>query len=388
MSEEITTESWGSRLKNALIGILVGIGLIVGAIALIFWNEKHSLHMAQSLEQAHKALISVPDSPINNQNNLKVVYLSGMATTKDELVDSMLDVTVNAINLNRKVEMYQWEEKKETKTEKQMGGSEKKITTYTYNKVWSDNLINSSNFHDPEGHENSASMPIQSQVQYAQTVTVGDFLLPSELLPQIDVSKSIDLSKVNKEALQEKVKKPVNLVNNNELYLGTNSQSPQMGDLKVTLTAVYPQVVSIIGQQTGNTLQAYLAPAGETVFLLSTGQKSADLMIEEAQSQNKMIAWLLRLVSLLMLIGGFTLILNPLVVLADVLPFLGTIIGLGTGFVAFVCGLAVWLIATAIAWFATRPLLSVGLLVILVVGGYLLIKGRAKKIPVQSNPSP
>ncbi|KTD75296.1 TMEM43 family protein [Legionella waltersii] len=383
MSEEITTESWGSRLKNALIGILVGIGLIVGAIALIFWNEKHSLHTAQSLEQAHKALISVPDSPINKQNNLKVVYLSGMATTKDELVDSMLDVKVTAINLHRKVKMYQWEEKKDTKTEKQVGGSEKKITTYTYNKVWSDNLIDSSNFHDQAGHENPASMPIQSQVQYAQTVTVGDFVLPSELLSQIDVSKSIDLANVNKEELQEKVKMPVNLVNNNELYLGTNPQSPQLGDLKVTLTAVYPQIVSIIGQQTGNTLQAFLAPAGETVFLLSTGQKSADLMIEEAQSQNKMIAWLLRLVSLVMLIGGFALIMNPLVVLADVLPILGTIMGFGTGFIAFLCGLAVWNVATAIAWFATRPIVSIGLLVVLIIGGYILIKGRAKKIPAK-----
>lgn len=113
MTEEITTTSWLTRLKDAFIGILVGLALIIGAIVLVFWNEGHSLHTAQSLEQARKVLISVPDAPINNQNNLKVVYLTDLATTKDKLEDSLLGITVNAIHLNRKAEMYQWREKTE-----------------------------------------------------------------------------------------------------------------------------------------------------------------------------------------------------------------------------------------------------------------------------------
>lgn len=380
MTEEITTRSWWSRIKDAFIGILIGIGLIIGAIALIFWNERHSLHTAQSLEQAHKVLISVPNTPINNQNNLKVVYLSGLATTNDKLEDSTLGVTVNAINLNRKVEMYQWQEKTETKTESQMGGSEKQTKTYTYNMTWSSSLINSSNFKNPAGHQNPDNMPIQSLQQYAKTVTLGDFTLPEELVRQINVSEPVDLSNVNKEALKSQYNKSVNLVNN-ELYLGQDPQNPQPGDIRINLTAAYPQVVSIIAQQTGKTLQAYLAPAGESVFLLSTGQQSADQMIEQAQSQNKMMAWILRLVSLLMLIGGFSLILNPLVVLADVLPFLGSIVGFGTGFISFICGLGIWIIATAIAWFATRPLLSIGLIAVVIIAGYLIVKMKAKKVP-------
>jgi hypothetical protein len=379
MTEEITTRSWWSRIKDAFIGILIGIGLIIGAIALIFWNERHSLHTAQSLEQAHKVLISIPNAPINNQNNLKVVYLSGLATTNDKLEDSTLGVTVNAINLNRQVEMYQWQEKTETKTESQMGGSEKQTKTYTYNMTWSSSLINSGNFKNPAGHQNPEKMPMQSLQQYAKTVTLGDFSLPDELVRQINVSEPVDLSSINKEALKSQYNKSVNLVNN-ELYLGQDSQNPQPGDIRINLTAAYPQIVSIIAQQTGKTLQAFVAPAGESVFLLSTGQQSADQMIEQAQSQNKMMAWILRLVSLLMLIGGFSLILNPLVVLADVLPFLGSIVGFGTGFISFICGLGIWIIATAIAWFATRPLLSIGLIALVIIAGYLIVKMKAKKV--------
>lgn len=380
MPEEITSQSWGSRLKDAFIGILFGFILIVGAVILMFWNERHSLNTAQSLEQAQKVLISVPNSPVNSQNDLKVIYLSGLANTKENLVDTLLGITVNGINLNRKVEMYQWEEKTQTKTESQMGGSEKKTTTYTYNKVWSENLINSSNFKDSTGHQNPATMPVLSQQQYAKHVTVGDYSLPDELIKQINLSQPIDLTKVNKESLKTQFNKPVNLINN-ELYLGQDSQNPQPGDLRITVTAAYPQNVSIIGQQTGHTLQAYLAPAGETVLLLSTGQHSPDDMIAQAQAENRMLAWILRLVSLLILIGGFSLIMKPLVVLADVLPFLGSLVGFGTGFVAFLCGFSVWIFVTSIAWFATRPFLSIGLLIFLIVGGFILIKVRSNKKP-------
>ena len=383
MVEEVTTTSWFTRLKDAFIGIFIGLALIIGSIVLIFWNEGHSLHTAQSLEQTRKVLISVPNTPVNEQNNLKVVYVSGLATTKDNLVDSLLGITKNAISLNRTVEMYQWKQKTETKTESQLGGSEKKTTTYSYDKVWSKNLIDSSDFKTQEGHQNPAVMPIQSQVQYAKTVTLGDFSLSNELIKQVDVSQPVSLAEVDNDALKTKFNKPVALINN-ELYLGQDAQNPQLGDIRINLTVVEPQVVSIIGQQTGTTFQAYLAPAGESVLLLETGLHSSDEMIHNALSENAMMAWILRLVSLLLLIAGFSLIMNPLVILADVLPFLGSIVGFGTGFIAFLCGLSVWLVVTAIAWFAIRPLLSVGLIIAAVVLGYGLIQLKSKKISAAS----
>lgn len=378
MADEVTTVSWFSRIKDAFIGIFVGLALIIAAIVLLFWNEKNILHTAQSLEQTQKILLSVPNKPINPQNNLKVVYLSGMASTEDVLDDELLGLEINAIKLSRNVEMYQWEEKTETKTESQLGGSEKKITSHTYKKIWSDQLIDSSSFKSQEGHQNPSIMPITSQKQYAETVYVGDFLLPETLISEIDQSKPVNLSKVDKEALKEEFKKPVSLMNS-QLYLGKDAQMPAIGDLRINVSAVYPQNVSVIGQQTEDTLAPYLAPAGETVLLLSTGILTPELMIKDALSQNTMMAWIFRLASLLMLIAGFSLILKPLVILADVVPFIGSIVGFGTGFIGFICGVSVWVVFVAIAWFATRPLLSLGSVVFLIIVSYVLIRLRAKK---------
>ena len=378
MSEEITTTSWWGRIKNAFIGIGVGFVLIIVAIILIFWNENHSLHMAQSYAQAQKILITVPNSPINPQNNSKVIYFTGFATTQDKLTDSTLGVEVTAINLDRKVVMYQWKEDVKTESHSQVGGSEKQTKTYTYTKTWSDTLIDSTQFKDQEGHQNPTSMAVNSKSQYADKVTVGDFNLPSSLVTQININKPIELTDASKDKVKAKLNKPVELINN-ELYVGTDPQNPQLGDLKISSTAVYPQNVSIIAQQSGNTLEAYLAPAGETVMLLSTGTVSSTQMISNALAENKMMTWVFRGVSLVMLIIGFSLLLGPLVALADVLPFLGSIVSFGTGFIGFILGLSVWIIATSIAWFATRPIFAVGITVLVVVLSYLLIKMKKPK---------
>ncbi|CEK09348.1 TMEM43 family protein [Legionella hackeliae] len=387
MSEEIVTKSWGSRIKDAFIGILGGIVLIIGAIVLAFWNERHGLHTAESLVEAQRSLISVPNSPIDPKNNLHVVYLSGLATTKDILTDPALGVSQNAIGLHRKVEMYQWKQNQETKTESQLGGSEKQVTTYSYKKVWTTRLLDSSGYKDQAGHENPAAMPIESKQWYAEKVTIGDFLLPFDLVTQISDTQSVDLEKVNTASLQNKINKPVRYINN-QLYGGKDYQNPEIGDIRVSLIATLPQTVSVIGQQTGNTLQAYMAKAGQPVLLLVSGQQSPEQMIQDALTENRLITWLLRGVTLLMLVVGFSLLLKPIVVLADVIPILGSIAGFGTGLIAFICGFVLWTLVTALAWFAIRPWWSAGLLVICFGIIYFLYKRRkTQQLAVKPNAS-
>src|SRR5438445_11893856 len=130
MVQEITTTSWGKRIINAFWGAIFGIALLCGAFFLIFWNERNGLHTAQALEQTEKVLISVPNKPIDAKNNRRVIYTSGLATTENILSDKLLHISEKAIQLNRKVEMYQWKENIETKTEKNIGGSEQEVKTY------------------------------------------------------------------------------------------------------------------------------------------------------------------------------------------------------------------------------------------------------------------
>lgn len=366
MVQEVTTTSWGKRIINAFWGALFGIAVLIGAFFLVFWNEGNSLHTWQSLEQTEKVMVSVPNVPIDPKNELRVIYTSGLAATEDILSDKKLNISEKAIQLNREVEMYQWKEEVETKTEKQVGGSEQEVKTYNYKKEWASKLIDSSDFKEQAGHENPSAMPIHSEIQYASKVTVGDFILPLELIKQISGSKAVDLGKADLGGLKKTFNKPIH-IQGDGLYVGDDEQAPKVGDLRISVMAVYPETVSIIAQQTGKTVQPYLAPAGHAISLIEVGQVSPQEMIHNAEVENSVITWILRLVSLAMMMLGLAMIMSPVAVLADFIPFFGSLVGFGTGLIAFTVGLCLWLIAVSIAWFVMRPLLSIGLIALSVI---------------------
>jgi hypothetical protein len=361
MVQEVVTQSWFGRIGSALVGVLIGILLIIASFLVIFWNEGHGLHAQQSLQQAEKVLVSIQGSPVIPGNNLKVVYLSGLATTDDVLQDTLFGVSVKAIKLLRKVEMYQWKQSEETQTEKEVGGSEREVKTYTYSKVWSDELLDSSNFKDPNGHQNPSTMLVSSEAWQAQKVTLGDFALPGDLVSKITFETPINLAFVDAASLNKKLQKPVEH-DDGIIYVGSDPQTPAIGDLRISLSSVVPQTVSVIAQQNGNTFQPYMAPAGQAVELLVSGQVSPQQMIHQAEVENQMQTWLIRLVTLLMMIFGVMLTLKPVSVLADVIPFFGSIVGFGTGLIALLSGLCLWTAATAIAWISVRPFMAIVLI--------------------------
>jgi hypothetical protein len=383
MYTEVTTKSWGSRLMGAITGVLFGLLLIVGCFYGVFWNESHGLHTAQSLQQTEKALISVPDAPLNPNNNQKVIYLTGTATTSDKLTDDVFDISENAIKLERKVLMYQWQEKTSTQTERNVGGSETEHTTYNYEPTWAESLIDSKNFKELAGHENPPAKSLNSLYQTAATVTVGDFTLPPDLVNDIRGESQLQMSTFDPKKLQARLNKSVQHVND-YFYIGNSEQAPTIGDLKVYIDEVKPQTVSVIAQQYDKTLQPYLAPAGQRVSLIVMGVVSPAAMIHTAETENQMMTWIWRAVTFLGMLIGLSMLMRPVVVLADVIPLFGSIIGFGSGMIAFVGAILLWSVATAIAWFVVRPVWAVGLIVAACAIVYALL--QRKKCVVVAKP--
>jgi tetratricopeptide (TPR) repeat protein len=88
---------------------------------------------------------------------------------------------------------------------------------------------------------------------------------------------------------------------------------------------------------------------------------------------------------------GLGLVLRPLSVVADVIPIFGSIVGAGTGIVAFLLAAALSLITVAVAWVTFRPLLGGGLLAgaaALILGGRFISKRRSEAVPKSSSPTP
>ncbi len=373
--KEVVVNSWRNRLVGALAGSLVGLALIIGSFYLIFWNEGHGLHLALALRETGQKLVSVAIAPIDSKNNLRPVYFSGLATTSEVLRDPLLDVSQQAIILRRTVEIYQWQEQVETKKESEVGGSEVETKVYTYSPVWSEALINSDTFKEPETHRNPKGLLFQSRVLQAKIVKVGDFSLPPDFVSKMKGETILDLSRLDLTSLQKKLNKPVQHLDYG-LYAGQNPQEPVVGDMKVTVSEILPQTVSVIAQERGKTVAPYLAHSGQAVGLLVMGTQSPEEMIQQAETENRILTWIFRGLSLLLMCLGLALILRPLVILADVIPFLGDLMGVGTGLLAFAGGAVLWSLGTAIAWFAVRPLWSLGLLALILIFGYIIVTHR------------
>ena len=79
-----------------------------------------------------------------------------------------------------------------------------------------------------------------------------------------------------------------------------------------------------------------------------------------------------------MMLIGLSMVLKPLSVLADVIPFLGDLVGMGTSAVAFLVALACWLVVIAVAWLVYRPVLGILLLVAAAAVVFLLLQKRKK----------
>lgn len=379
---EVTSQSWFSRLGNAFKGIIVGLILVVIAFPLLFWNEGRAVKRYKTLKEGGGAVISVSADKVDAANQGKLVHMTGLATTEETLTDTSFGVSAQAIKLMRVAEMYQWQQESSSEEKKKLGGGTETVTTYTYSKTWSENLINSGQFKKPEGHQNPAQMAYQSVDMMAGKVTVGAFTLPPSM-----VRKMRDYSTVS---LGSDYTLPDNLknqgqVSSNTIYLGSNPGSPQVGDIRISFKEVKPMTISLIANQVNGTFEPYHAKAGGTIELLQSGTFSADAMIQQAQKSNTILTWILRGVGFVVMLIGFQLILGPLSVFADVLPILGSIVGAGTGLIAGLIAAILSSLTIAIAWIVYRPLIGIIMLVVSGGIGFLLFSKLRKAEPLQPN---
>jgi len=106
-------------------------------------------------------------------------------------------------------------------------------------------------------------------------------------------------------------------------------------------------------------------------------------MIKMAEDENTTLTWILRLVGFGVMAFGIYLIFKPIVVFADVIPFLGSLVSVAVAIGAGLAALCLSLITIAIGWVFYRPLIGIAILVVagLAFGGLaflvvLLMKGK------------
>ncbi len=360
---EFTSQSWGGRILNSLKGILFGIVLIPISIILLFWNENRAVTTAKGLKEGAAAVVSIEATSVVPANNKKLVHLSDQVTSGDEVLkDPLFGVLAKGIRLSRSVEMYQWQEEKSSETRKKLGGGTETATTYSYKQVWSDKLISSGNF-NPEhrlDHQNPTARLADPLTLVGGNVRLGAFKLPSGVIAKMQgdavlAATDEDLAKVAPDL------RPKLTLAAGTFYVGADPANPALGDQRVSFKVLAPAVWSVIASQIGDTLEPFQPKDGPAIERVEPGTVSAEVMFKHAASENAMLTWGLRLGGFVLMALGLGLIVSPLSVFADVIPFLGDVVGAGVGFAAMLLAFVGSLTVIAVTWFAVRPLLTVAL---------------------------
>ena len=352
---ETTTTGWLSRMGSSLMGVLIGIILLPCAIFLLSWNEGRAVTAATGLKRGLSTIVEVSADTVNQQNNSKLVYLNGTVSGATPAVDPWNKLSATGLlRLQRKVEMHQWLERESETTSNNIGGSQTTQKTYTYSLGWTETAVNSAQFKVPAGHQNPA-MPLKSQSFDASLVKIGAFTLDKSLVQDL----------TNFEAVETLTQAPAGYrVQGNLLYKGVNPDQPVLGDVRVTYSAIAAQTYSIAAQQNNSTLTTYQDVKNDyKIALIEPGVVSAQKLFADQASTEQMITWACRIGGFLLLLIGFNLIMGPLAMLVAFLPFLESLVGVGTFLVALGLSIPITLVTIAVAWLASRPLVGGGLLI-------------------------
>jgi hypothetical protein len=367
---ETTETSWLSRLGQSFAGIIFGILLIVASCVLLFWNEGRAVTTARSLTEGAGLVRTVAADKVDPANEGRLVHVTGTLSTTGPATDSEFAMKSDGVRLVRHVEMFQWTEESETESNKKLGGGETTKTTYKYKRDWVDKPVDSSKFHVRDNHRNP-QMNWRARQTLAPGIKLGAFSMPDNLMHGFGGEEALTVGDDQVAAFQKHTKEPVQAIDG-ALYVGKDPGQPSVGDYKITFAEIKAQAASVVARQAGPTFEAYRTRAGGNVELVAAGSIPASDMFKDAQDNNRLWTWLIRLGGCVLMFIGFLLIMNPLAVLADVIPILGGIVGAGTAVVAFLCTAALAPVVIAIAWFAYRPVVA---LITLVVGGALVAGG-------------
>ncbi|MBI3927870.1 MAG: TMEM43 family protein [Armatimonadetes bacterium] len=372
---ETSHQGWFHRILASIKGVAAGILLFLLAFPLLYWNEGRAARASMAIGEGRGQVVTGAPDRVDAENEGKLVHLVGLASSTDPLQDSEFNLNIqSALRLKRSAEMYQWKEQKKQEKRKKLGGGEETVITYTYEKVWAAELIDSSRFHE-SGYQNPYSMSYRSTELAAREVHVGVFMLPGDLVRQID--------NWERYALPTEGDTVANGIDRHladgGYYLGRFPKNPQIGDHRIGFEVCMPTSVTVVAAQIGNSFHPYRTSKGVDIYKLMVGEHSQTAVFDVLEQENTVLTWVLRVCGFLLMVFGLSLIFRPLVVVADVVPVVGDLLGMGVGVFSLLIATPLTLLTVAVGWMVHRPLIGCVFLALTAGAIFLVIKLKSSR---------
>jgi hypothetical protein len=362
--------SWLGRLSDSTRGYLFGAILLAVVFPLIGWHESRAVSTTKALEQGAKLAVAASAEKLDDANNERLVCVTGDAKTDGELADPVFGVKLNAIKLQRTVEILQWVE--HAHVENRPGGDKGTTrTVYSYSKQWSPQRIDSSRFAE-RGYDNASDKPWADWQGVASSVKVGVFPLTRTLVDQYAAFAPLEITEADHARLSPELREKLKRVDGG----WTNSvdpAAPSVGDVRIRFVAARPGPVTVLARQAQGTFAPFYPdyPTPRPVEVLRGGRMEAAEILADYRPTGSSSGWIVRGVSFGLMWGGLALVGGIIARFTRAIPYIGQVAAVGERL--FVAGMAVvcWLVTTGSYWFTQYPMFAIlmyaGALLVLVV---------------------
>jgi len=375
-----TTRSYGNRIGSSLKGVLIGLVIIIGAIVLIFINERNQAQKVRLMKSVADQVVSI-EPAIADEHQNTIIHTSGLVTSENTIEDPSFNfVFDDVLKYRRTVEMYQWEETQREETKDKLGGSQEITVTTTYDKVWSSSPIDSGEFVRTD-YINPTDFPLDSVTQEVAEARINDSLALSPLL--IDRIAGFEAYTPEGDYVGY-----TSAGGGTYLYQGNDFTNPEIGDIRIDFKTIPEGTYSFVGEYNNGVIGEHVGKK-QSIGLVAKGSLSADEMIAQEKAHTRTIGWILRGVALVMMFVGLSMLLGPLETLASVVPMAGRFVGMLSKAITFGIALVLSLMTASVAWVIYRPVIGVGLIVVTLAIGFgvrtLAARNDKKATPEQNN---
>ncbi|GAB6030736.1 Transmembrane protein 43 [Chamberlinius hualienensis] len=330
------------------------------SIGMHIWNESRAVQVSRAVEESLRSFRKLQTvDVIFEENNNKLIHIVGHLSTDRELTAEDYGISVSAVKLKQKLQMYQWNEEKSG--EKVKKDDSQPLPSYTYYKTWVDHLVNSDEFQVKNVYENPKEIPELESVEQAAVVKIGNFILSEGLINKIDTFKPIT-GHIRPQTSAIKL-------HAGYYYHTEDVWKPQIGDFRVdfAVAGMAGELISVIAKQDGMKLNPYVTESGEEILILKYGRKNPEDMIHVELSHNKVVIWLIRVLVAVLLMISVSRLTNMLNSMVYISPFLRDVLNLGAAHFNLCLGWTIFTFILGLLWIQHRLLLGLGFLTISVL---------------------
>jgi len=376
--------SWYSRAKSG--GRTIGsLAILLASLFLLFWNEGFSKRHSEAIAEVAAQVVEAPRDAINPALEGKPVHLSASVTSQAGSRDDVFGLRTDGVVLYRQVQMYQWIE-----YEQEIGRGRRKSTEYVYEMDWDTEYHDSSQFHEPAGHQNPKPA-LESAGFFAADARFGPYKfnnqeVADQALDEIDTPNApgslgrwpVELTSLPELSSQLQQKRWYKL-DEGTYYRGNEStEEYELGDLAATFYELPNNYsLSMISAQKGDYLEAWKASNGDSVLLASGGTRAAGQIINDAVQLGESRTKLLRIVGLIGAVIGAAGVGRLLGGFLGMIPVVGSIVQFSLIVSGAIFGLLIGLITIAVGWLSARPWISAVIMTVIIIAiVWAVSKGR------------